>query len=395
MRSLPLLPRPRSAVRCIVSSYNGRVETADVIVGGAGIIGLTVALDLARNGYNVRVIEKGHAMTEASWAAAGMLSAHDPEHPAELAPLAALSISLYPEYLSLIEQLSGHRVRLRTRATVVTNRNGDEFPFRANSACHALSAQDAEGRIPGLVTKGRSFFLMEEASLDPRDLCVALPEAAIAAGVTLQQETEVLAVSNQESAVKVVTQRGAVNAGAFVNCCGAWAARVRHPGLQCQPAAAVEPWKGQMLTVRLPAPLDLSYVLRTPEVYLVPRGEGLIVIGATVERAGFDRRVDPATMERLRTLAAALWPPLASAPVVESWSGLRPGTSDGLPLIGSAGIAHCWIATGHFRNGILLAPATGLVVRQLMQGRTPEVPLAAFVPGRSHLSAGSENAAAK
>jgi glycine oxidase len=358
------------------------VETADVIVGGAGIIGLSAALELARNKFRVRVIEKGRAMSESSWAAAGMLSADDPEHPAELAQLAALSMVLYPEYLSIVEQLSGHPVRLRTRATLVTNRAGGEFHSRESAAYHAVSAQEAERRIPGVATEDRWFWWLEEASLDPRDLCVALPIAAAAAGVDLQQETEVLAVASQDSSVEITTQSGTASAGAFVNCCGAWAASVRHPGLKRPPAAAVEPWKGQMLTVRLPPPLDLQYVLRSPEVYLVPRGEGLIVIGATVERAGFDRRVEPLAVERLRALAAELWPPIASAPVVESWSGLRPGTSDGLPLIGSAGMPHCWIATGHFRNGILLAPATGLIVRQLLQGSPPEVSLAAFLPGR-------------
>ena len=355
------------------------METADVIVGGGGIIGLSAALELARSGFRVQVIEKGRAMSEASWAAAGMLSAHDPEHPAELARLAELSRSLYPEYLSVVEQLSGRLVPLRTRAAVLT---GGEFHPNETVACHAMSAQEAERRIPGLATEGREFWWVEEASLDPRDLCVALPLAAAAAGVDIQQETEVLAVTSQASSVEVRTQSGTQSAGAFVNCCGAWAARVRHPELERQPTATVEPWKGQMLTVRLPAPLDLQYVLRSPQVYLVPRGDGLIVIGATVERAGFDRRVEPLAVDRLRARAAELWPAIASAPVVESWSGLRPGTSDGLPLIGNAGLPHCWIATGHFRNGILLAPATGLIVRQLLQGKPPEVSLAAFLPGR-------------
>jgi glycine oxidase len=157
---------------------------------------------------------------------------------------------------------------------------------------------------------------------------------------------------------------------------------VQHSGLQRPPAAGVEPRKGQMVAVRVPPPVDLPYVLRSPEIYLVPRGEGLIAIGATVERAGFNRRVDPLAVEHLRAQAAELWPPMASAPVVESWSGLRPGTLDELPLIGSAGVPHCWVATGHFRNGILLAPATALIVRQLLQGKPPEVSLAAFLPGR-------------
>ena len=358
------------------------METVDVIVGGGGIIGLTTALELAGNGFRVRVIEKGRAMAEASWAAAGMLSPDDPEHPAELVQLAALSIRLYPEYLSTVERLSGRGVPVRTQAALVTRRAGTEFHPNETMVCPSLSPEEAERRIPGLATEGRSFCWMEEVSLDPRDLCAALPLAVAAAGVEVQQDTEVLAITSRERALEVSTQRGTVSAGAFVNCCGAWAAGVRYSGQEHSPAAAVEPRKGQMIAVRVPPPLDLPYVLRSPEIYLVPRGGGLIVIGATVERAGFDRRVEPLVVERLHAQAAELWPPIASAPVVERWSGLRPGTSDGLPLIGSAGLPHCWIATGHFRNGILLAPATGLIVRQLLQDRPPEVPLDAFLPGR-------------
>ena len=321
-------------------------------------------------------------MGEASWAAAGMLSPNDPEHPAELVQLAALSSRLYPEYLRIVERLSGRGVPVRTQAALVTRRVGSEFHPNETMVCPSLSAEEAERRIPGLATDGRSFCWMEEASLDPRDLCAALPLAAAAAGVEVQQETEALAVTSRDGALEVRTQRGTMGAGAFVNCCGAWAAGVLYPGQEHPPAAAVEPRKGQMIAVRVPPPLDLPYVLRSPEIYLVPRGKGLIVIGATVERAGFDRRVEPLVVERLHALASELWPPIASAPVVESWSGLRPGTSDGLPLIGSAGMPHCWIATGHFRNGILLAPATGLIVRQLLQNRPPEVPLEAFLPGR-------------
>ena len=359
------------------------MDTVDVIVGGAGIIGLSAALELARNGFRVRVIEKGRAMSEASWAAAGMLSANDPDHPAELAQLAALSIRLYPEYLSVVEGLSGRAVPVRTQGTLVTSQIGSEFHPNETKVCPALSVLEAERRIPGLAGQGRrSFCWMEEPSLNPRDLCAALPLAAAAAGVELQQETEVLAVSSRDSAVEVKTQSGTVSGGAFVNCCGAWAGGVRYSGLERAPAAAVEPRKGQMLAVRVPPPLDLQYVLRSPEIYLVPRGEGLIAIGATVERAGFDRRVDPLVVEQLRAQASELWPPMVSAPVVETWSGLRPGTPDELPLIGSAGVPHCWIATGHFRNGILLAPATAVIVRQLLQGSRPEVSLAALLPGR-------------
>jgi glycine oxidase len=347
------------------------VETVDVIVAGAGIIGLSAALEIARSGLRVQVVEKGRAMAEASWAAAGMLSATDPDLPAALAELALFSARLYPAYLASIEKLSGRLVPLRTRGSVQVGE-----AFSGDALRYAISAEEAARRIPGLVTKRRSFLWLEEPSLDPRDLCVALPLAAAAAGVELLEETEVMTVTSHAGSVEVKTRNGAMSAGAFINCCGAWAGRV-------QPlASAVEPWKGQMHTVRLAPPLDLPYVLRSPEVYLVPRGEGLVVVGATLERVGFDRQVEPTATEWLRVLAADLWPPIGPAPVVASWTGLRPGTRDGLPLIGSAGQPHCWMATGHFRNGILLAPATGLLVRQLLQGDTPAVALGAFVPGR-------------
>jgi glycine oxidase len=313
------------------------VRTRDVIVGGGGIIGLSIALELARSGRRVTILEKGRLMREASWAAAGMLAGHDPEHPAALAALAILSEQLYPQFLQTVEELSGQRVPLRTRKAWV-----------AMAGTAAWS---------------------DEASLDPRDLCAALPQAAMAAGVEVHEETAVLAVAGGDRSVTVETSRGSLQADAYVNCCGAW-------------AEGVEPYKGQMLSVRLPQHADLDYVIRSPEVYLVPRGEGLVVIGATVERVGFDRRVEPATLERLRAQAAALWPAVATAPMVESWSGLRPGTEDGLPLIGRTEQPRCWTATGHFRNGILLAPATALVMRQLLQGETPAVSLDAFAPRR-------------
>jgi glycine oxidase len=350
------------------------METAEVIVAGGGIIGLSTALELARHGFPVRVLEKGRAMSEASWAAAGMLSPHDPAHPPELAQLADLSIRLYPEYLSTVERLSGRSVRLRTQAAISTDEE--------NGTGIAMSAQEAQRRIPGLVTEGRSFHWVEEASLDPRDLCAALPLAAAAAGVVLQEGTEVLAVRSHTDSIEVTTSHGTVSAGAFVNCSGAWAAGIQHPDVESPPADGVEPWKGQIFTVEVEPPLDLAYVLRSPEVYLVPRGGGQIVVGATVERVGFDRQVDPKTIRRLQAQAAELWPPIASARVVECWTGLRPGTSDGLPVIGSAGRPHCWVATGHFRNGILLAPATALIVRQLLQGSPPALGLEAFAPGR-------------
>ena len=350
------------------------METADVIVAGGGIIGLSVALELALSGQRVMVLERGRTMNEASWAAAGMLAAEDPENPSGIAELAALSRSLYPKFLSTVERLSGRSVRLRTQNTLMV---GDHFDCVETATRKVIPAEEATAHLPGVVTGGRSFLWMEEASLDPRDLCAALPLAAKGAGVTILEGTAILSMGSDGRLVEVKTATTTYRAAAVVNCCGAWSGQI-------QPvAAAVGPWKGQMHTVRLAAPVELPFVVRTPKIYLVPRGGGLVVVGATVERVGYDRQVEAGAEAWLGELAAEVWPPIASGAVVERWTGLRPGTEDGLPLIGSAGVPGCWVATGHFRNGILLAPATAVVVRESMEGRVPSVALERFTPGRS------------
>jgi glycine oxidase len=182
----------------------------------------------------------------------------------------------------------------------------------------------------------------------------------------------------------LTTRRRALYADVFVNCCGAWAASL-------DLAAAVAPAKGQMLVVAQPEAPRLTRVLRSPEVYLIPRDHQRIVIGATVEDAGYSRQVDPAALSLLRRRAAALWPPAADAPELESWAGLRPATADGLPLIGLVDQLHLnrhapqFLAAGHHRNGILLAPGTAHAIADLVAGRTPAIDLAPFAPHRASL----------
>jgi glycine oxidase len=147
--------------------------------------------------------------------------------------------------------------------------------------------------------------------------------------------------------------------------------------------APVRPRKGQMLAVRMPASLDLATVIRTPEVYIVPRTDGpnagLAIIGATIEDAGFDLTVHAFDILTLNARATKLLPVLAEAEFVESWSGLRPATLDELPILGSAPRQPRYLlATGHYRNGILLAPATAHVMAQLLTGETPSVDLSPF-----------------
>jgi glycine oxidase len=347
------------------------VETADVVIAGAGIIGLSLALDLAQHNLSVIVLERGRAMSEASWAAAGMLAANDPDNPPQLRDLAQLSLRLYPDYLENIERLSNKKVPIRTRQTLQAVHPGANF--------NTLTPSELRQRVPPL-NPNHHYLHLAEQSLAPRDLCIALPLAAKAAGVQLREHSPVVSIDATGHRITVQTPAEPIAATHFVNCAGAWADL---PALAIAPAEplGVHPRKGQMTTVRLRPPHVLTHVLRTPDIYIVPRGDGRLAIGATIEHSGFDKSVQPAAIARLLAAAADLYPPIAHAEILESWAGLRPATASQLPLIGQLAPDR-WIATGHFRNGILLAPATARVLSQFLRGQAPEVDLAPFQPAR-------------
>ena len=161
-----------------------------------------------------------------------------------------------------------------------------------------------------------------------------------------------------------------------VNCAGAWSGQIApHP-------FPTRPVKGQMLCLAMPSRTLLKHVIRSPEVYLIPRSDGRLLVGATVEEAGFDKRTDLATIQRLHHAAIALVPKLADARILEDWAGLRPGTPDALPILGATATPGYYVATGHFRDGILLAPITAEVMAAVIEGRRPEFDLTAFSPAR-------------
>ncbi len=342
--------------------------TADVAIAGGGIIGLSLGLELLRRGLTVTVVERGRAMNGASHAAAGMLAVHDAQNPPELLPLSVRSRQLYPEFLQRVEELSGRAIPLRTRHAL------QHLPAEAGSSLAATAAELAEF-APGLQTSGEAYGLQEEASLDPRDLCEALPVAFAAAGGRLMEQTEVVGLSSDAGGVKLRTASATLSAAHFVNCCGAWA------GDSALGTLPVYPVKGQMGILLCPAQ-TLSCVVRAEAVYLVPRGDGRIVFGATLEEVGFDEMVEEDMVRELGEAALRLLPCAELPRAPEMWAGLRPATPDGLPILGPAAAPYCWQATGHFRNGILLAPVTARVMAQAMLSEPTDVPLESFSAAR-------------
>jgi glycine oxidase len=340
----------------------------DVAIAGAGIIGLSLALELRQRGLSVTVIEQGQAMSSASWAAGGMLAVHDPQNPPRLMPLCIRSWALYPSYLDRIESLSGLRVSIRTQRTL------QEIKPEGQSDALATAAEVAT-IAPGLVPSGHSFQWLDEGSIDPNDLRVALPTALRAAGGIILESTIVTGVEVASNSVLVQTQQDPISAGMFVNCCGAWA------GNQAWGGIPVEPVKGHMANLQC-EPNRLRCVVRTPAVYLVPRGDGRVTVGATIEHAGFDESLQEPKIKTLLDSALRLLPEATVPSPMDAWTGLRPGTPDGLPILGASKREHCWHAAGHYRDGILLAPVTARVMAQALLGETPEVPLEPFSPAR-------------
>jgi glycine oxidase len=340
------------------------VKSWDVIIAGAGIIGVSLALELRERGATVLVLDRAEPGSEASSAAAGMLAPADPETPELLHPLASAGARMFSAYVQKIESAAGIQVDFRRVGTIALMPESTALP-----EYRGLSATELQRLEPSIRPSGHSAYLVREDSVDPNLLMRAALVAARTLGIEVLGHTAVTEIRERGDAVEVVTQTETFSAASVVDCRGAWA------------GAPVRPRKGQMLYV-LPEAALLQHVLRTPEAYIVPRSSGKILIGATVEDVGFDKSVDPSAIRQLLQDAAKYLPELLSAQITHSWAGLRPGTPDDLPIIGPTDRPRLFAATGHFRNGILLAPVTAQIMADLVLGQPSPVDISAFAPSR-------------
>jgi glycine oxidase len=352
--------------------YNAEVETWDVIIVGGGIIGLSLSIALRKRGAKVLMVERGEPGREASHAAAGMLSDCALETPAALQPLAQASARMYPEFVHEVQDESGIHVDLREQGTLL-------FLSAEHAGCRCEAEEIPAARVaelePALADAKRPAFYLRERSVDPRALLAAALKAAKHREVDISSGTAVTGLLRSDGkAAGVTTDRTTYYAPVVVNCAGAWAGQISEHRFPIRPA------KGQMLCV-VGGP-RLTHVLRTPAVYLVPRSDGRVLIGATVEDAGYDKRTDADTIQRMHRAAVALVPTLERARLLEAWAGLRPGTPDDLPILGATSTPGYFVAAGHFRDGILLAPVTAHVMAQIVTGVKPELDLTPFSPAR-------------
>jgi glycine oxidase len=365
---------------------------------GAGVVGLGIAWRLAQAGCRVSVYDRGRAGHGASWAAAGMLAAAVETEPGEdkLLPLALESQRLWPEFASELEAASGVSVEYRDEGTMVVALNRDdaatlrhsyEFQKGLGLDLHWLTAAQAREREPHLKPGiAAAVWSPRDHQVENRRLGRALAVAARSAGVELLEYCPVreIIVENGHAA-GVVTGCGEDRADIVVLAAGAWSREI--DGIPSFRRPPVRPIKGQMMALQMDQAMPLlRHVLWLPRAYLVPRRDGRLVIGATVEERGFDDRLTAGGLLALLDGAWRAVPAIEELPVAETWVGFRPGSRDDAPMLGPSGIDRLVVATGHHRNGILLTPVTASVVgAYILSGRLPDTALP-FSPERFSMS---------
>lgn len=361
---------------------------ASVIVIGGGIIGCSIAFDLAKKGISVIVIDKGALCKEASTAAAGMLGAQvEIHHPGPFYELCKLSQRLYPEWARELHEFSGVSPQYIGKGILrVALTEEDEAELKSRfpwiDGGEWLTYSQAREIEPGIseAVRGGVYFAKDH-QIHPLHLAKALRSALHKLGCAIKEWTPALRlIVNGGQVVGVKTTDGDMYADQVVLSAGSWSGSLLEPLSLRLP---VFPVKGQCISVRVDKPCITSTVF-AKGCYIVPKLDGALTIGATQEEAGFNKKTTIADISLLHQKAAAVLPALQDAEFVATWAGLRPGSPDGLPFIGQLTDAPgLTIATGHFRNGILLAPVTGRLIAELLTGEPVSVDLEPFAPTRA------------
>jgi len=343
----------------------------DVAIAGGGLIGGSIALELSRAGMRVGLFDRQQPGQEASWASAGILSPA-PENPESVAlvPLGKASLSLYPAFIAQIEEVSGMSTGFRAKGTLEALFSHDtKAELSTIIALHhglglkaePLRAEDARELEPALSEEVKAAVLRpDECSVDNRALTIAVLDAARRSGAEISSGNGAKAIWREGGRCRgLILQNEKVEAAWTIIAAGSFSAAIE--GVAAY--APVRPAKGQIVALRA-EDLEIERVLWSEHIYLVPRNDGRILAGATVEYVGFDKRTTAGGIEKILSAAIELAPGLANARVEETWAGLRPDSPDHLPILGPTDLEGLLMATGHFRSGILLTPITARLIRE-------------------------------
>ncbi len=332
-------------------------KTTDVLIIGAGINGLAIAIDLRLRGATVRILSR-NSKEVATLAAAGMLAPGAEQlPPGAMAELAERSLRLYPEWVRKIETLTELNVGYWSCGILAP-------VYRVPEKTEGFWLDSAGIQLiqPGLGTEVvGGYWYPEDGQVDPRELFKGLLKAVEILGIELREGVKVEAIAQRQSQVETVrTNEGDFYAQTYVLTAGAWSSQL-YP-------LPVSPVKGQMLALEMPTggELPLQRVIYGPQTYLVPRQNGRLIVGATSEKVGYQPHNTPQGIQTLLNNAIRLYPPLQDWPLESFWWGFRPGTPDELPILGKSNCDNLILATGHYRNGILLAPVTAALIANLI-----------------------------
>src|SRR6266478_3013230 len=365
------------------------MKKPDVAIAGGGLIGGSIALELSRAGMRVGLYDRQQPGQEASWASAGILSPA-PENPESVAlvPLGKASLSLYPAFIAQVEEVSGMSTGFRAKGTLEALFSHDtKAELSTIIALHhglglkaePLRAEDARELEPALSEEVKAAVLRpDECSVDNRALTIAVLDAARRSGAEISSGNGAKAIWREGGRCRgLILQNEKVEAAWTIIATGSFSAAIE--GVAAY--APVRPAKGQIVALRA-EDLEIERVLWSEHIYLVPRNDGRILAGATVEYVGFDKRTTAGGVEKILSAAIELAPGLANARVEETWAGLRPDSPDHLPILGPADPEGLLMATGHFRSGILLAPITAKLMREWITEQRFSVDWERFSPLR-------------
>jgi len=362
-----------------------------LIIGG-GIVGLGIGWRLAQRGEPVTVLERGEAGREASSASAGLLAPATEVHYQEDLNLALglESIGMYGEFVAELESVTGEPVDYRREGAIAIALTADdaadlkdlyEYQRARKLPVRWLSGDGVRELEPGISSFATAGIQCDmDHQVDPRRLVHAMRTAFVKAGGTLLEHTEVTGMRINGGPPAVRAGEREYTARRLVIAAGAWSGLL--PGLPEAVRPPVRPVKGQALSLRSHQPEFLRHLVRTPRCYMGPKSDGRIVVGATVEEMGFNRDLTAGGMYELLRAAWEALPGVYELPIQEMWCGFRPGSRDNGPILGESRIPGVFVATGHFRNGILFAPVTAhYMSRLILEGDLPEA-LKPFSPLR-------------
>ncbi|MCE9526657.1 MAG: glycine oxidase ThiO [Planctomycetales bacterium] len=365
----------------------------DVLIIGGGVIGLSLAWDLAKHGQKVRIIDRKEPGKEASWAGAGILppaSWKGALHPYD--QLRALSNELHPQWAETLSQQSGIDTGFRRCGGIYLARAPGEaaslIAWAGTAAEEGIEVRRlSERELEEIGVRSHesgaqdriiaSYLLPQEAQLrNPRHL-QALRIACERLGVEISVGVEALSFNIRQGRIAaVVTSAGSVSAKQYCFTSGAWTGQL---GAKLGISLGIIPIRGQMVLFQSDGTPLRGHILSEGSRYLVPRDDGRILAGSTEEEVGFDKSTTAEAIADLASFARGLIPALETVPIEKTWAGLRPASFDGMPYLGPlSGLDNAFVASGHFRSGLFLSPATAIVMSQLLRGVQPQIDLSPF-----------------